>query len=188
MLGIIAAAGSAELLAPQIFATGIGGAVAGALSVFAATYLSETTEKKTRLLDALDQANRQRARKAADDGRKPQRLTSDHPKVHRLVGRINRRAVLSAIVTSFTSALASLALLLPLVLLPASYSVNASMVIGLLLLLGLGASRGAILKQPAGKSGLKMVLLGLLVILASKYLGAYVLHFLTQAPWLPRFS
>jgi len=62
------------------------------------------------------------------------------------------------------------------------------MVIGLLLLLGLGASRGAILKQPAGKSGLKMVLLGLLVILASKYLGAYVLHFFTQAPWLPRFS
>ncbi len=188
VLGIIAAAGSAELLAPQIFATGVGGAVAGALSVFAATYLSETTEKKTRLLEALDQANRQRARKAADDGRRLQRLTSDHPKVHRLLGRINRRAVLSAIVTSFTSSLASLALLLPLVLLPATYSVNASMVIGLLLLLALGASRGAILKQPAGKSGLKMVLLGMLVILASKYLGAYVLHFFTQASWLPRFA
>src|SRR6266852_4972278 len=105
VLGIIAASGSAELLAPQIFATGIGGAVAGALSVFAATYLSETTEKKTRLLEALDLANRQRARKSADDGRRPQRLTSDHPKVHRILGKINRRAVVSAIVTSFTSAL-----------------------------------------------------------------------------------
>src|SRR6058998_4142754 len=102
VLGIIAAGGAAALTNLQIFTTGMGGAVAGALSVFAATYLSETTEKKTRLLDALDQANRQRARKAADDGRKPQRLTSDHPKVHRLLGRINRRAVLSAIVTSFT--------------------------------------------------------------------------------------
>jgi len=35
VLGIIAAAGSAQLLPPQIFTTGLGGAVAGALSVFA---------------------------------------------------------------------------------------------------------------------------------------------------------
>src|SRR5713101_310336 len=102
VLGIIAAAGSAQLLASQIFATGLGGAIAGALSVFAATYLSETTEKRTRLLEALDLTNRQRARKA-DDGKRQMRLTPDHPKVHRLLGRINRRAVVSAIVTSFTS-------------------------------------------------------------------------------------
>ena len=113
------------------------------------------------------------------------RLTPDHPKVHRLLGRINRRAVVSAIVTSFTSGVSSLALLLPLVLLPSSYSVNAAMGIGILMLLVLGASRGVILKQPAGKSGFKMVLLGIVVILASKYLGAYVLRLVTQASWLP---
>lgn len=185
VLGIIAAAGSAQLLAPQIFATGLGGAIAGALSVFAATYLSETTEKRTRLLEALDMTNRQRARRAADDGKRQMRLTPDHPKVHRLLGRINRRAVVSAIVTSFTSGLSSLALLLPLLLLPSSYSVNAAMGIGVLMLLVLGASRGVILKQPAGKSGFKMVLLGLVIILASKYLGAYVLRLVTQASWLP---
>ena len=188
VLGIIAAAGSAELLAPQIFATGLGGAIAGALSVFAATYLSETTEKRTRVFEALDNANRQRARKTADDGKRPQRLTADHPRVHRVLGRINRRAILSAVVTSFTSALSSLALLLPLVLLPSSYSVNASMGIGILLLLVLGASRGAILKQPKGRAGFKMVLLGLLVILASRYIGAFVLHLFTQASWLPKFA
>ena len=60
--------------------------------------------------------------------------------------------------------------------------------IGILLLLALGASRGRILKQPAAKSGLKMVLLGLLVIFASRYLGGFVLHFFTQAPWLPAFG
>src|SRR6266702_6598146 len=38
VLGIIAAAGSAQLLSPQIFTTGLGGAVAGALSVFASTF------------------------------------------------------------------------------------------------------------------------------------------------------
>ncbi len=184
VLGIVAAAGSAQLLPPQIFTTGLGGAVAGALSVFAATYLSETTEKKTRLLEALDQTNRQRARKAADDGKRQQRLTPDHPKVHRLLGRISRRAVVSAVVTSFTSALSSFALLIPLLLLPSSYSINAAMGVGILLLLVLGASRGVILKQPAGRSGLKMVVLGILVILASKYLGAYVLRLITQAPWL----
>src|SRR5437870_491924 len=50
VLGIIAAGGAAALTNLQIFTTGMGGAAAGALSVFAATYLSETTEKKTRLL------------------------------------------------------------------------------------------------------------------------------------------
>ena len=188
VLGIIAAAGSAELLAPQIFATGLGGAIAGALSVFAATYLSETTEKRTRLFEAIDNANRLRARKAADDGRKPQRLTADHPRVHRVLGKINRRAIISAIVTAFTSALSSLALLLPLVIFPPSYSVNASMGIGILLLLVLGASRGAILKQRKSKSGLKMVILGLLVIIASRYLGAIVLHLFTQSSWLPKVA
>ena len=185
VLGIIAAAGEAQLLASQIFTTGLGGAVAGALSVFAATYMSETTEKRTRLLEALDQTNRQRARRVADDGRRQARLTPDHPKVHRLLGRINRRAVLSAVVTSFTSAVSSLALLLPLLLLPPSYAVNAAMGVGILLLLVLGASRGVILKQPAVRSGLKMVFLGILVILASKYLRAYVLRLITQASWMP---
>lgn len=181
VLGIIAAAGSAQLLPPQIFTTGLGGAVAGALSVFAATYLSETTEKRSRLLEAIDQTNRQRARRANGDGRKPQPLTTSHPKVHRLLGKINRRAVLSAIVTSFTSALASLALLFPLLFLPIGYSVTASMFVGILLLVMLGAFRGVALKQSPGKSAFKMVLLGLIVIFASRFLGVYVLHMITQA-------
>ena len=182
MLGIIAAAGSAQLLTPQIFTTGIGGAVAGALSVFAATYLSETTEKRSRLLEAIDQSNSLRARKSNGDGKKTQRLTTDHPKVHRLLGKINRRATLSATVTSFTSPLASLALLLPLVLLPSSYSVNASMLVGVFLLIILGASRGVALKQPAGRSAFKMVILGIIVILASRFLGGYVLRLISQGP------
>src|SRR2546422_8170054 len=46
VLGIIAAGGAALLTNLQIFTTGMGGAAAGALSVFAATYLSETTGRK----------------------------------------------------------------------------------------------------------------------------------------------
>ncbi len=180
VLGIIAAAGSAQLLPPQIFTTGLGGAVAGALSVFAATYLSETTEKRSRLLEVIDQTNRQRAKKNNGDRKRPQPLTTDHPKVHHLLGRISRRAVLSAIVTSFTSAVASMALLLPLLLLPAVYSVTASMSVGVLLLVMLGASRGVALKQSASKSALKMVFLGIIVIFASRYLGAYVLRLISQ--------
>ena len=181
VLGIIAAAGSAQLLPPQIFTTGLGGAVAGALSVFAATYLSETTEKRSRLLEAIDQTNRLRARKTNSDGRKTQPLTTNHPKVHRLLGKISRKAVLSAIVTSFTSGVASLALLFPLIFLPTAYSVTASMFVGILLLIMLGAFRGVALKQSASKSAFKMVLLGILVIFASRFLGVYVLRLITQS-------
>ena len=179
VLGIIAAAGSAQLLPPQIFTTGLGGAVAGALSVFAATYLSETTAKRSRLLEAIDHTNRQRAKKVNGDGKRPQPLTPDHPKVHRLLGKISRRAVVSAIVTAFTSALASLILLFPLLLIPTGYSINISMSIGILLLVMLGAFRGKALKQSAAKSAFKMVLLGIIVIIASKYIGSYALHLIT---------
>src|SRR5438876_8954682 len=46
VLGIIAAGGAAALTNLQIYTTGMGGAAAGALSVFAATYLSETRRRR----------------------------------------------------------------------------------------------------------------------------------------------
>jgi len=180
VLGIISAAGSAALIPVQIFATGVGGAVAGALSVFAATYLSETHEKKTQLLEAITRTNRQRSRQTNGNKKKPVPLTTEHPKIHRLLGKINRRALGSGIVTAITSALASLVLLLPLVLFPETYAVTASIVIGVILLFLLGAFRGVTLKQSAAKSAMKMVVLGILVILASKVLGSYVLQLVTQ--------
>src|SRR6266571_2436691 len=72
--------------------------------------------------------------------RKSTRLNSSHMS--------NSYAVFCLKKKTFTSALSSLELLLHLVLIPSSYSVNASMEIGILLLLVLGASRGAILKHP----------------------------------------
>ncbi|HEX9239788.1 MAG TPA: VIT1/CCC1 transporter family protein [Candidatus Bathyarchaeia archaeon] len=180
VLGIISAAGSAALIPVQIFATGVGGAVAGALSVFAATYLSETHEKKTQLLEAITRTNRQRSRQTNGNRKKPVPLTTEHPKIHRLLGKINRRALGSGIVTAITSALASLVLLLPLVLFPETYAVTASIIIGVILLFLLGAFRGVTLKQSAAKSAMKMVVLGILVILASKVLGSYVLKLVTQ--------
>src|SRR5207247_11144828 len=66
VLGIIAAGGAAALANLQIFTTGLGGAAAGALSVFPATYLSETTEKKTRLLNAWENSKNIRARKSSN--------------------------------------------------------------------------------------------------------------------------
>jgi predicted membrane protein (TIGR00267 family) len=179
VLGIISAAGSAALIPVQIFATGVGGAVAGALSVFAATYLSETHEKKTQLLEAITRTNRQRSRQNNGSKKKPAPLTTEHPKVHRLLGKINRRALGSGIVTAITSALASLVLLFPLVLFPETYAVTASIIIGVMLLFLLGAFRGITLKQSAAKSAAKMVVLGILVILASKLLGSYVLKLVT---------
>jgi len=164
----------------QIFATGVGGAVAGALSVFAATYLSETHEKKTQLLEAITRTNRQRSRQTNGNRKKTVPLTTEHPKIHRLLGKINRRALGSGIVTAITSALASLVLLLPLVLFPDTYAVTASIIIGVILLFLLGAFRGVTLKQSAAKSAMKMVVLGILVILASKVLGSYVLKLVTQ--------
>jgi predicted membrane protein (TIGR00267 family) len=179
VLGIISAAGSASLIPVQIFATGVGGAVAGALSVFAAVYLSETHEKKTQLLEAITRTNRQRSRQTNGNKKKPIPLTTEHPKVHRLLGKINRRALGSGIVTAITSALASLVLLFPLVLFPQTYAVTASIVIGVMMLFLLGAFRGITLKQSAAKSAMKMVILGILVILASKLLGSYVLKLVT---------
>lgn len=179
VLGIISAAGSAALIPVQIFATGVGGAVAGALSVFAATYLSETHEKKTQLLEAITRTNRQRSRQTNGNKKKPLPLTTEHPKVHRLLGKINRRALGSGIVTAITSALASLVLLFPLVLFPETYSVTASIVIGVMMLFLLGAFRGITLKQSAAKAAVKMVVLGILVILASRILGSYVLKLVT---------
>jgi predicted membrane protein (TIGR00267 family) len=180
VLGIISAAGSAALIPVQIFATGVGGAVAGALSVFAAVYLSETHEKKTQLLEAITRTNRQRSRHTNGNKKKPVPITTEHPKVHRLLGKINRRALGSGIVTAITSALASLVLLFPLVLFPATYAVTASIIIGVMMLFLLGAFRGITLKQSAAKSALKMVVLGILVVLASKILGSYVLKLVTQ--------
>jgi len=180
VLGIISAAGSAALIPVQIFATGVGGAVAGALSVFAATYLSETHEKKTQLLEAIRHTNRARSRQLANGNKKkPVPLTTDHPKVSHLLGKINRRALGSGIVTAITSALASMVLLFPLVIFPVTYAVTASTIIGVAMLFLLGAFRGVTLKQSAAKSAIKMVVLGVLVVLASKILGSYVLTLVT---------
>ena len=179
MLGIIAAAGSAALLPAAIFTTGMGGAIAGALSVFAATYLSETHEKKTRLLEALEESNRKRARAANGNRRKPLPLTTKHPKVSQLLGTINRRALVSGLVTAMTSAFSSLLLLLPLVWLSPPFSVTASIVTGVGLLFLLGAFRGVALKQSPATSAIKMVVLGVIVILASQSLGGFVLKLIT---------
>src|SRR5438105_15361641 len=54
VLGIIAAGGAAALTNLQIFTTGVGGAAAGALSGFAATYICQTTETMTRFIHALE--------------------------------------------------------------------------------------------------------------------------------------
>ena len=180
VLGIIAAAGSAALLPAEIFTTGMGGAIAGALSVFAATYLAETHEKKTRLLEALEESNRKRARVANGNKKKPTPLTTKHPKVSQLLGIINRRAFASGLVTATTSGFASLLLLLPLVILPQPYSVTGSIVIGVGLLFLLGAFRGVALKQSPATSAIKMVVLGVIVILASQSLGGFVLRLITR--------
>ena len=158
----------------------MGGAIAGALSVFAATYLSETHEKKTRLLEVLEETNRKRARVASNGSKKkPTPLTTKHPKVSQLLGTINRRALLSGLVTSITSAFSSLLLLLPLLWLAEPYSVTASIVIGVGLLFLLGAFRGMALKQSPATSAIKMVVLGVIVILASQSLGGFVLRLIT---------
>ena len=53
-------------------------------------------------------------------------------------------------------------------------SVTASLSLGILLLLFLGGFRGKTLKQSALKSAMKMLLLGILIILASRALGSFV--------------
>src|SRR5437879_7468218 len=175
VLGIIAAGGAALLTSLQVFTTGIGGAAAGALSVFAATYLSQTTEKKTRLLNAWENSKNLRARKSSN-GNSQKRVPTkkEHAMFHSLLSKVHRRALLSGIVTSGTSSIASLALLLPLVLLTQAYSVPVSNLLGIILLSFLGAFRGASLKQSAAKSAIKMVILGVVIIVASRILGNYV--------------
>lgn len=178
VLGIIAAGASAALTPLQIFATGLGGAAAGALSVFAAMYLSQTTEKKTRLLAAWENSKKLMAKKArsGNGAYGPQRepTKKDHKRLHELLSRIHRRALLSGLVTSTTSTLASLALLLPLVLLSFDISTNIAILTGIFLLAMMGAFRGVTLKQSAAKSAIKMVILGIVIIIASRMLGSYV--------------
>lgn len=178
VLGIIAAGASAALTPLQIFATGLGGAAAGALSVFAAMYLSQTTEKKTRLLAAWENSRKLMAKKARSGNgtynsqREPTK--KDHKRLHELLSRIHRRALLSGLVTSTTSTLASLALLLPLVLLSFDVSTSIAILTGIFLLAMMGAFRGMTLKQSAAKSAIKMVILGIVIIIASRTLGSYV--------------
>jgi predicted membrane protein (TIGR00267 family) len=175
VLGIIAAGGAAALTSLQIFTTGMGGAAAGALSVFAATYLSETTEKKTRLLNAWENAKSLRTRKSADGNTQKRVPTKkEHAMFHILLSKVQRRALVSGLVTSSTSSIASLALLLPLVLASVAYSVPISILEGIVLLSLLGAFRGVTLKQSAAKSAIKMVILGVVIIVASRILGNYV--------------
>ncbi|HEX9197574.1 MAG TPA: VIT1/CCC1 transporter family protein [Candidatus Bathyarchaeia archaeon] len=175
VLGIIAAAGSAGLAPLEIFVTGVGGAAAGALSVFAATYLSETTEKKTRLMAAWEHSRKvgtKRSRNSNGELRTPTR--KEHKVFHELLSRVHRRALVSGLVTSTTSTLASLTLLLPLVLLSQFYSTPTSMLVGIFLLALMGAFRGITLKQSAAKSAIKMVILGVIIIVACRVLGSYV--------------
>jgi len=182
VLGIIAAGGSAALTSVQIFATGLGGAAAGALSVFAATYLSQTTEKKTRLLNAWE-SSKNALRKTKDaNGQRREPTKKDHAKFHEMLSRVHRRALLSGFVTSMTSSMASLALLLPLVLLTVSYSVSVSILAGIGLLSLLGAFRGVTLKQSAAKSAIKMVILGVIIIIAARILGTWVQTLLLPTP------
>jgi len=182
VLGIIAAGASIALSSVDIFATGLGGAAAGALSVFAATYLSQTTEKKTRLMAAWESSRRIAAKKARNgnsgNGQFKEPTKKEHKRFHELISKVHRRALVSGLVISTTSTLASLALLFPFVMLSPSYSPTeisgVSIVTGIFLLAMMGAFRGVTLKQSAAKSAIKMVILGIVIIVASRMLGAYV--------------
>jgi predicted membrane protein (TIGR00267 family) len=179
VLGIIAAAGAAGISNVQILVTGLGGAAAGALSVFAATYFSETTEKKTRLMSAWEKSKKVMARKARNGESSSKEPTKkDHAKFHELVSLVHRRALVSGLVTSATSSLASLALLLPFIVLSQFYSSTTAIITGIFLLALMGAFRGMTLKQSAAKSAIKMVVLGVIIIIASRALGLYVLSLL----------
>ena len=179
VLGIIAAGGAAGISNVQILVTGLGGAAAGALSVFAATYFSETTEKKTRLMSAWEKSKKVMARKAranSDSSKEPTK--KDHAKLHELLSLVHRRALLSGLVTSGTSCFASLVLLLPFILLSQFYSSSTAIITGVFLLSLMGAFRGMTLKQSPAKSAIKMVVLGVIIIIASRALGSYVLSLL----------
>ena len=97
---------------------------------------------------------------------------------HELLSRVHRRALLSGLVTSTTSTFASLALLLPLVIVSQLFASQVSLLTGLFLIALLGAFRGVTLKQSAAKSAIKMVILGVIIIVASRVLGSYVLTLL----------
>ena len=180
VLGIIAAGGAAGISNVQILVTGLGGAAAGALSVFAATYFSETTEKKTRLMSAWEKSKKVMARKARanSDSHSKEPTKKDHAKFHELLSLVHRRALLSGLVTSATSSLASLVLLLPFILLSQFYSSSTAIIAGIFLLSLMGAFRGVTLKQSPAKSAIKMVVLGVIIIIASRALGSYVLSLL----------
>jgi len=173
VLGIIAAGAAAGLSSLDIFATGLGGAAAGALSVFAATYLSETTEKKTRLMAAWDHSRKVGTKKSRN-GNSQLRTRKEHKVFHELLSKVHRRALVSGLVTSTTSTLASLTLLLPLLFLSQNYSTPTSMITGIFLLSLMGVFRGVTLKQSAAKSAIKMVILGVIIIVACRVLGSYV--------------
>src|SRR5205809_7394948 len=65
VLGIIAAGRAALLTNLQILTTGMGGASACALSVFAATDFSETTEQQTCLLNPWEDSKNVTVRKSS---------------------------------------------------------------------------------------------------------------------------
>jgi VIT1/CCC1 family predicted Fe2+/Mn2+ transporter len=182
VLGIIAAGATYALTSLQIFATGLGGAAAGALSVFAAMYLSQTTEKKTRLLAAWENSRKIVARKTRNPNNGGPQLREptkkEHKLFHELLAKIHRRALLSGLVVSTTSTLASLALLLPLVMLSSVYdpttAADVSILTGIFLVALMGAFRGMTLKQSKAKSAIKMVILGIVIIIASRILVSYV--------------
>jgi predicted membrane protein (TIGR00267 family) len=178
VLGIIAAGAAAGLSTLEMFATGLGGATAGALSVFAAMYLSQTTEKKTRLLAAWEKSRKTGIRKSrSGNGQVREPTKKEHKIFHELLSRIHRRALVSGLVTATTSTLASLALLAPLVLVAqpySTYSATISTMTGIILLSIMGAFRGMTLKQSAAKSAIKMVILGVIIIVSCRVLGTYV--------------
>jgi len=176
VLGIIAAGAAAGLSGIEMFATGLGGATAGALSVFAAMYLSQTTEKKTRLLAAWENSRKTGIRKSrGGNGQVREHTKKEHKILHELLSRIHHRALVSGLVTATTSAFASLALLVPLVLVAQPFSAAAvSTLTGLFLLSIMGAFRGMTLKQSAARSAIKMVILGVIIIVSCRVLGTYV--------------
>ncbi len=168
-----------------MFTTGLGGAAAGALSVFAATYMSETHEKKARLLEAWE--NSKAARRSGNaNGQRRTPTKREHARFHRLLAKVNRRAILSGFITSSTSSLASLALLLPLLFLSQAYASTASIIFGVILLSMMGAFRGVALRQSAAKSAVKMAILGIMIVIVGRLLGAYVQSLiLRQSPSFP---
>ena len=108
------------------------------------------------------------------NGQRREPTKREHAKFHEMLSKVHRRALVSGLVTSSTSAFASLALLLPLLFIVDTYSVTTSILVGVGLLALMGAFRGMTLKQSAAKSAIKMVILGVIIIVASRILGTWV--------------